>query len=77
MPTKLTANGVSTTTTPDTRCFTLAIAHGERSTTNTTIAILTESYTPAWLIPSKSADNAVMNGSTRKSTTQNDITNSK
>lgn len=30
-------------------------------------------FSPAWLPPSKSADNAVMNGSIRKSTTQNKI----
>ena len=69
MATRMTANGISTTTTPgtnNTRCFTPATVHGERCTTNTTNATLTESYTPAWLIPSKSADNTVMNDSTRR-----------
>ena len=32
---------------------------------------LTENYSLAWQVHSKSADNAVMNGLTRKSTTQN------
>ena len=50
----------------------MPIAHGE-STINMTIATLTENFSPALLLLSKSADNAVMNGSTRK-TTQNDIT---
>jgi len=48
-------------------------AHGA-SITNTTIATPTENFSPASLPPSKSADNAAMSGSTRKSTTQNDIT---
>ena len=50
MATKMTANGVSTTTTPglnNTRCFTPATAHGERNSINTTIATLTENYYPA------------------------------
>ena len=34
---------------------------------------LTENYSLAWQVHSKSADNAVMNGLTRKSTTQNKI----
>ncbi len=52
------------------RYFTPAIAHGERNTINKTIAILMGLYSPVWLVHSKSADNAVMNGSTRKSTTE-------
>lgn len=57
----------------NTRCFTPATAHGV-SITNTTIATPTGNCSPAWLEHSKSADNGVMNGSTRKSATQNDIT---
>lgn len=55
------------------RCSITPTAHGV-SITNTTIATPTENFSPASLPPSKSADNAAMNGSTRKPTTQNDIT---
>ena len=77
MVTKFTANGVSTTTTPDTEqyeIFYTGYRTRRKNTTSMTIAILTGNCFPAWLVHSKSADNAVMNGSTRKSTTQNDIT---
>ena len=65
MTTKMTANGVSTTTTPGTEqyeVFTPATAHGVRNTINTITATPMENYSPAWLVHSKSADNAVMSG---------------
>ena len=69
MATKLTANGVSTTTLPalnNMRRFTPATAHGERNTINMTTATLTESYIPAWQTLSASADDAVTSGLTRR-----------
>lgn len=65
MATKMTANGVSTTTTPGTEqyeVFYTGYRTRRKSITNMTIATLTENCIPAWLILSKSADNAVMNG---------------
>jgi hypothetical protein len=71
MATRMTANGVSTTTTPGTEQYevfytTPATAHGERNTTNMITATLTENYIPVWQILSKSADNAVMNGGQKR-----------
>ena len=69
MATKMTAHGVSTTTTPGTEqyeVFYTGYGTRRKSTANTTIATPMGNCSPAWLVPSKSADNAVMNGSTRR-----------
>ncbi len=65
MTTKMTANGVSTTTTPGTEqyeVFYTGYPHGERNSINTITATLMENYSPALLEHSKSADNAVTSG---------------
>lgn len=64
MATKMTANGVSTTTTPGTEQYEIFYnaRRPEESIICTTTATLTGIYSPAWLPLSKSADNAVLNG---------------
>lgn len=75
MATRMTVNGVNTTTTPGTEqpsarrpyrrqyeVFYTGYGTRQKSTTNTTIATPMGNCSPAWLIPSKSADNGVMNG---------------
>ena len=69
MATKMTAHGVSTTTTPGTEQYEVFYSgyctrrkkHYQYDYRHTN----GEFCSPAWLIHSKSADNAAMNGSTR------------
>lgn len=73
MATKLTANGVSTTTTPGSEqydVFYTGYDTRRRKHCQYDYRHTDGDYFPAWLVHSKSADNAVMNGSTRKSTTE-------
>ena len=85
MATRMTTNGVSTTTTPGTEQYEVFYT-GYRShlkkhyqcdyrhTDGELFYVkLSINYSLAWQVHSKSADNAVMNGLTRKSTTQNKI----
>ena len=66
MATKLTANGVSTTTTPGTEQYEVFYT-GYRTRRKKRYQYdyrhTDGEFSPAWLILSKSADNAVMNGS--------------
>ena len=64
MATRMTANGVSTTTTPGTEQYEVFYNayRPRRKHYNTITATLMENCSPAWLEHLKSADNAVMNG---------------
>lgn len=68
MATKMTANGVSTTTTPGTEqyeVFFTGYRTRRKKHYQMITAIQVENCSPVCVPRSKSADNAVMNGSTR------------
>ena len=78
MATRMTANGVSTTTTPGTEQYevsTSAIAIGA-SDTNTITGTLTENYSLVPLQHSQSVAENVMSGSIRKPPTTENIAKS-
>ena len=71
MATKMTAHGVSTTTTPGTEQYEVfyigyRTAQDVKNITNTITATQMAHCTPAYVPHSKSADNVVMNGLTRR-----------
>ena len=69
MATKMTAHGVSTTTTPGTEQYEVFYTgYGTRRKKHCQYDYrhTDGDCSPAWLVHSKSADNAVMNGSTRR-----------
>lgn len=68
MATKLTAHGVSTTTTPaqnNSRCFTQATVQDVKNITNTITATQMEHCSHVYVPHSRSANNVVTGGSTK------------